>query len=163
MARSAGRARHSRAGGGGARRSDGRARHRLRRASVDRRRQGARIDHSSAGTGMTLTWSATAIRTPLPRSYRKRLCGTKNAATGRVAFTIARQWTATAHGGVFAAIVLACGVVPQMSLLPIGGAVADRVGAHRVMPVTLTVEIAESLGLAAVVAVAGPAVWALFV
>ena len=110
---------------------------------------------------MTLTWSATAIRTPLPRSYRKWLCGTMIAATGSVAFSIALQWTATAHGGVFAAIVLACGVVPQMSLLPIGGAVADRVGAHRVMPVTLTVEIAASLGLAAVVAVAGPAVWAL--
>jgi MFS family permease len=110
---------------------------------------------------MTLTQSATAARTPLPRSYKKWFCGTIVATTGSVAFSIALQWTATAHGGVFAGIVLVCGVIPQMSLLPIGGAVADRVGAHRVMLITLTVEISASLSLAAIVAVAGPTVWAL--
>ncbi|MDN3358493.1 MFS transporter [Actinomadura sp. DC4] len=110
---------------------------------------------------MTLTQVATAARTPLPRDFKKWFCGTIIATTGNVAFSVTLQWTATTHGGIVAGVVLACGTVPQMILLPIGGAVADRVGVRRVMLITLVSEVLASLSLAAVVVAAGPAVWVL--
>ncbi|WP_169806941.1 MFS transporter [Actinomadura macra] len=94
----------------------------------------------------------------MPRDYKKWFCGTLIATAGNVAFTVALQWTATAHGGVAAGLVLACGVLPQMILLLIGGAVADRVGPRRVMIITLAAMVSVALSLSAIAALVGTSV-----
>ncbi|QXJ22453.1 MFS transporter [Actinomadura graeca] len=91
----------------------------------------------------------------MPRDYKKWFCGTLIATAGNVAFSVALQWAATAHGGGAAGTVLACGVLPQMILLLVGGAVADRVGPRRVMITTLAAMVTAALSLAAIAAVAG--------
>ncbi|WP_369183636.1 MFS transporter [Streptomyces sp. Y1] len=72
-------------------------------------------------------------RAALPRSYLLWLVGTQAGLLGDAALYFALGWAASAHGGGAAGLVLTAITVPRTALVLLGGAVADRFGARRVM------------------------------
>lgn len=69
----------------------------------------------------------------VPRSYWMWLGGTTLSLLGTQAMAFALAWVATGQGGVFAGLMLTAINLPRVLLLLFGGAVADRVGAWKVM------------------------------
>ena len=70
---------------------------------------------------------------------------------GTQVMAFAMAWVAAGRGGAFAGLVLTAINLPRLLLLLLGGAVADRVGAHRVMIVADVAMTALTLGLAGAV------------
>ena len=98
---------------------------------------------------------------PLPASYLVWLAAATVSQLGDVVFGFAVGWVAAEHGGTAAGLVLAAGSLPSVLLLLLGGTVADRFGARRVMIAGDAVMIAVSLALAAAVLYAGTPLWLL--
>lgn len=95
----------------------------------------------------------TAIDAPvrkLPRPYLAWLSGVTVSQLGNAVLAFALGWAASGLGGTTAALVLTLGGLPRLFLLIVGGAVADRVGARRI----LIVGEAALLTLTAVLALA---------
>lgn len=105
--------------------------------------------------------SSTALQPGIPFRAKAWLCAAAVSTTGSMAFTVALTWAATAHGGAAAGITLTVGILPQATLLLVGGALADRAGPRRVMGFTLGAMTLNSLLLAAAATVFGTQVWLL--
>ncbi|MED7951588.1 MFS transporter [Streptomyces sp. BE303] len=92
--------------------------------------------------------SADTSRPGLPGSYLLWLAGTQVGALGDAALYFALGWAAAAHGGGAAGLVLTAITVSRTVLVLLGGAVADRWGARRVMLTGDAVMLAATLTLA---------------
>ncbi|WP_344340949.1 MFS transporter, partial [Kitasatospora putterlickiae] len=102
---------------------------------------------------MTITGAAVPdgpARPALPASYLCWLAGAQLGALGDAALAFALGWAAAAHGGGAAGLVLTAITVSRTALVLVGGAVADRLGARRVMLAGDAVMLAATLALAAV-------------
>ncbi|WP_380286029.1 MFS transporter [Kitasatospora purpeofusca] len=88
-------------------------------------------------------------RAALPASYLLWLAGAQLGALGDAALAFALGWAAAAHGGGAAGLVLTAITVSRTALVLVGGAVADRLGARRVMLAGDAVMLAATLALAA--------------
>ncbi|MFE4514585.1 MFS transporter [Kitasatospora sp. NPDC056783] len=91
-------------------------------------------------------------RPALPRPYLLWLAGTQAGLLGDAALYFALGWAASAHGGGAAGLVLTAITVPRTVLVLLGGAVADRFGARRVMLAGDAVMLAATAALALAVA-----------
>ncbi|MEV7182607.1 MFS transporter [Kitasatospora sp. NPDC093102] len=111
---------------------------------------------STAGTG-----SGPSPRAALPRTYLLWLAGVQAGLLGDAALYFGLGWAASAHGGGAAGLVLTAITVPRTALVLLGGAVADRFGARRVMVVGDTVMLAATVALALVTADRGTPLWLL--
>lgn len=69
----------------------------------------------------------------LPRPYLAWLGGFTVGRFGEAVLAFALGWAASGLGGTTAALVLTLHGVPRLVLLVVGGAVADRVGARRLL------------------------------
>ncbi len=69
----------------------------------------------------------------LPRPYLTWLCGVTVSQLGDAVLAFALGWAAAGLGATTAALVLTLGGLPRLVLLVVGGAVADRFGARRVL------------------------------
>ncbi|GAA1402440.1 MFS transporter [Oerskovia paurometabola] len=69
----------------------------------------------------------------LPRRYLAWLGGVTVSRLGDAVLAFALGWAAAGLGGTTAALVLTLGGLPRLVLLVVGGAVADRVGARRIL------------------------------
>ncbi|MEU8658577.1 MFS transporter [Actinoplanes philippinensis] len=72
-------------------------------------------------------------REPIPRRYWIWLGGVTLSLLGSQMMAFGMTWAAAAWGGAFAGAVLTAVNLPRVALLLFGGALADRVGAWRVM------------------------------
>ncbi|MGC4806647.1 MFS transporter [Micromonospora sp. DT233] len=72
-------------------------------------------------------------RESVPRRYWIWLGGVTFSLLGSQAMAFGMTWSAARWGGAFAALVLTAITLPRVALLLFGGALADRVGAWRVM------------------------------
>lgn len=72
-------------------------------------------------------------REPIPRRYWIWLGGAALSLLGSQMMAFGTTWVAAAWGGAFAGAVLTAVNLPRVALLLFGGALADRVGAWRVM------------------------------
>lgn len=88
----------------------------------------------------------------LPRSYLTWVGGFTVSRLGDAVLMFALGWAASGLGGTTAALVLTLSALPRLVLLVVGGAVADRVGARRILiageAVLLTLTIVLALALA---------------
>ncbi|RGD60492.1 MFS transporter [Kitasatospora xanthocidica] len=105
--------------------------------------------------------AAVGSRAALPRMYLLWLAGVQAGLLGDAALYFALGWAASAHGGGAAGLVLTAVTVPRTALVLLGGAVADRFGARRVMLVGDTVMLAATAALALVAAERGTPLWLL--
>ncbi|MCX4754143.1 MFS transporter [Kitasatospora purpeofusca] len=96
-------------------------------------------------------------RPALPAPYLRWLAGAQLGALGDAALAFALGWAAAAHGGTAAGLVLTVITVARTVLVLVGGAVADRLGARRVMLAGDAVMLATTLALAAAAVVRGSA------
>ncbi|MEV6977705.1 MFS transporter [Kitasatospora sp. NPDC093806] len=94
--------------------------------------------------------AARPARAALPRPYLLWLAGAQAGALGDAALAFALGWAAAAHGGGAAGLVLTAITVSRTALVLVGGAVADRLGARRVMLAGDAVMLVATLLLAAV-------------
>jgi MFS family permease len=99
---------------------------------------------------------------PLPRPYLTWLCGVTVAQLGHAVLTFALGWAAAGLGGTTAALVLAFSGLPRLVLLVLGGAIADRVGARRILIVGESALLALTVVLALALARFGAPAWLLF-
>lgn len=87
----------------------------------------------------------------LPHPYRAWLFGVTVSQLGDAVLAFAIGWAAAGLGGTTAALVLTLSGLPRLVLLVVGGAVADRVGARRLLiageAVLLTVTAALAFAL----------------
>ncbi|MFB7618404.1 MFS transporter [Kitasatospora sp. NPDC056181] len=95
------------------------------------------------------TAAAPARRAALPGPYLLWLVGSQAGLLGDAALYFALGWAASAHGGGAAGLVLTAITVPRTVLVLLGGAVADRFGARRVMLAGDAVMLGATLALAA--------------
>ncbi|MER5349132.1 MFS transporter [Kitasatospora sp. NPDC002551] len=93
---------------------------------------------------------ANPAREALPAPYLFWLAGAQLGALGDAALAFALGWAAAAHGGGAAGLVLTAITVSRTALVLVGGALADRLGARRVMLAGDAVMLAATLALAAV-------------
>ncbi|GAA4686813.1 Major Facilitator Superfamily protein [Promicromonospora umidemergens] len=98
---------------------------------------------------------------PLPAPYLVWLAAATVSQLGDVVLGFALGWVAAEHGGAAAGLVLAAGSVPSVLLLLLGGAIADRFGARRVMIAGDAVMLLMSVALALAVLHAGTPLWLL--
>ncbi|WP_405005582.1 MFS transporter [Kitasatospora purpeofusca] len=96
-----------------------------------------------------------AARPALPAPYLRWLAGAQLGALGDAALAFALGWAAAAHGGAAAGLVLTVITVARTVLVLVGGAVADRLGARRVMLAGDAVMLAATLALAAAAGLRG--------
>jgi MFS family permease len=115
-----------------------------------------------------MTHSASRRRTPrsgtyppLPASYLGWLAAATVSQLGDVVLSFAIGWVAAAHGGGAAGLVLGAGSLPSVLLLLLGGTIADRYGARRVMIAGDAVMVAASAALALAVLHIGTPLWLL--
>ncbi|MER6396887.1 MFS transporter [Kitasatospora sp. NPDC001603] len=94
-------------------------------------------------------------RAALPGPYLLWLAGTQAGLLGDAALYLALGWAASAHGGSAAGLVLTAITLPRTVLVLLGGAVADRFGARRVMLAGDAVMLVAALALAAAAALWG--------
>lgn len=99
--------------------------------------------------------------TPLPRAWLVFVAASTLSQLGDSVLWFALGWAATAHGGPVAALVLTASGLPRLLLVLVGGSVADRVGARRLLLCSETVMVAVCLALAAGLQATGPAPWLL--
>ncbi|MFB6625821.1 MFS transporter [Streptomyces sp. NPDC056374] len=120
---------------------------------------------------MTATATATAPA-PAPGAVERpahrdpqvlRWLGAHTASTlGDSVYYLALSWTAVSAGTpAQAGLVLAVSAVPRALLMLFGGVIADRIGPRRVVIASDTVRCVVVLGLAAVLLLAAPGLWAL--
>ncbi|MEK2488097.1 MFS transporter [Kitasatospora purpeofusca] len=110
----------------------------------------------SLATDAAAAGPSAAARPPaLPAPYLRWLAGAQLGALGDAALAFALGWAAAAHGGAAAGLVLTVITVARTVLVLVGGAVADRLGARRVMLAGDAVMLAATLALAAAAAVRG--------
>ncbi|MFI8460429.1 MFS transporter [Kitasatospora sp. NPDC085464] len=102
-----------------------------------------------------------AVRSPLPRPYLLWLAGTQAGLLGDAALYFALGWATSAHGGGATGLVLTAITVPRTALVLLGGAVADRVGARRVMLAADAVMLVATAALALVAGSRGTPLWLL--
>ncbi|MFD4905109.1 MFS transporter [Kitasatospora purpeofusca] len=95
------------------------------------------------------------VRPALPAPYLRWLAGAQLGALGDAALAFALGWSAAAHGGAAAGLVLTVITVARTVLVLVGGAVADRLGARRVMLAGDAVMLAATLVLAAAAGLRG--------
>ncbi|MFE6056861.1 MFS transporter [Kitasatospora sp. NPDC056446] len=100
-------------------------------------------------------------RAALPGPYLFWLAGTQAGLLGDAALYVALGWAASAHGGGAAGLVLTAVTVPRTALVLLGGAVADRFGARRVMLAAAAVMLVATVALALVAGVRGTPLWLL--
>ncbi|WP_406091279.1 MFS transporter [Kitasatospora purpeofusca] len=98
---------------------------------------------------------ARPARPALPAPYLRWLAGAQLGALGDAALAFALGWAAAAHGGAAAGLVLTVITVARTVLVLIGGAVADQLGARRVMLAGDAVMLAATLALAAAAGLRG--------
>lgn len=98
---------------------------------------------------------------PLPRPYLVWLAGLTVGRLGDATLAFALAWAAAAHGGTTAALVVTAAGLPRLVLLLVGGAVADRLGARRLLVGGEAVLLAVVSALAVALTHAGPAPWLL--
>jgi MFS family permease len=110
---------------------------------------------------MTLSEASLSRRDRLPRLYAIWLTGVLASMLGDTVLYFALGWTASAHGGSVAALVLTAINLPRALLLLIGGAVGDRFGARKIMLIGDSVMIAVTALLALVASCWGTATWLL--
>ncbi|RKT16902.1 putative MFS family arabinose efflux permease [Streptomyces sp. 1114.5] len=109
----------------------------------------------------------TAVRTPpppraaLPGPYLLWLAGAQAGLLGDAALYFALGWAASAHGGGAAGLVLTAVTVPRTALVLLGGVVADRFGARRVMLAGDAVMVVATLALALLAGRVGTPLWLL--
>lgn len=101
------------------------------------------------------------VHRPLPASYLVWLAAATVSQLGDVLLGFAIGWVAAAHGGSAAGLVLAAGSLPSVLLLLLGGTVADRFGARRVMIAGDAVMVAVAGLLAVTVLQVGAPLWLL--
>jgi MFS family permease len=106
---------------------------------------------------LTAASTDTTTRAParLPTAFRFWVTGALVSQLGDAAMYFALGWAATAHGGGAAGLVLAAVSVPRVLFLLLGGAVADRIGARRVMIAGDAVMLVVSLALVALAGALG--------
>ncbi|MFF2141181.1 MFS transporter [Kitasatospora sp. NPDC058190] len=105
--------------------------------------------------------TATTARAPLPGPYLLWLAGAQAGLLGDAALYFALGWAASAHGGGAAGLVLTAITVPRTVLVLLGGAVADRFGARRVMLAGDAVMLVATAALAVAVGGRGTPLWLL--
>ncbi|MFF2746481.1 MFS transporter [Kitasatospora sp. NPDC058048] len=110
---------------------------------------------TATATATVGSWAA------LPRRYLLWLAGVQAGLLGDAALYFALGWAASAHGGGAAGLVLTAITVPRTALVLLGGAVADRFGARRVMLAGDTVMLVATGALALVAASRGTPLWLL--
>ena len=97
----------------------------------------------------------------LPRPYLAWLSGTTVARLGEAVLGFALGWAASGHGGTTAALVLTLNGLPRLVLLVVGGAVADRFGARRLLVAGEAGLLALTVVLAVALARFGTPAWLL--
>ncbi|MEV0401040.1 MFS transporter [Actinoallomurus sp. NPDC050550] len=110
---------------------------------------------------MTPSEAPSSRRDRLPRTYVIWLSGVLASMLGDTVLYFALGWTASAHGGSVAALVLTAINLPRALLLLIGGAVGDRFGARKIMLMGDSTMIAVTVLLAVVAFRWGTATWLL--
>ncbi|WP_063736123.1 MFS transporter [Kitasatospora aureofaciens] len=88
----------------------------------------------------------------LPRPYLFWLAGAQTGLLGDAVLGFALGWAASGYGGGAAGLVLTAITVPRTTLVLLGGAVADRFGARRVMLAGDAVMLAATVALTLAVA-----------
>ena len=96
-----------------------------------------------------------AQRTVIPREYWIWLVGVSLSLLGSQIMALAMIWTAAGWGGFFAGAVLTAITLPRVVFLLAGGALADRIGAWRVMITSDFTMVAATLLLGGAVLVLG--------
>ncbi|WP_258725636.1 MFS transporter [Cellulomonas sp. NS3] len=97
----------------------------------------------------------------LPRSYVVWLSGFALARLGDAVLAFALGWAAAELGGTTAALVVTLGAAPRLVLLVVGGAVADRSGARRLLVAGEATLLALTVALAPALARFGTPTWLL--
>jgi len=97
----------------------------------------------------------------LPRPYLVWLSGVSVGRLGDAVLTFALGWAAAGHGGTTAALVLTLSGLPRLVLLVLGGAVADRFGARRLLIAGEAAALALTVVLALALARFGAPTWLL--
>jgi MFS family permease len=97
----------------------------------------------------------------LPRPYLAWLSGVTVSQLGDAVLGFALGWAASGFGGTTAALVLTLNGLPRVVLLVVGGAVADRAGARRILIAGEAALLALTVGLAAALARFGSPAWLL--
>ncbi|WP_182112528.1 MULTISPECIES: MFS transporter [unclassified Actinotalea] len=97
----------------------------------------------------------------LPRSYLAWVGGFTVSRLGDAVLMFALGWAASGLGGSTAAVVLTLSALPRVVLLVVGGAVADRVGARRILIVGEAVLLMLTAVLALALARFGSPAWLL--
>ncbi|MFD2027966.1 MFS transporter [Promicromonospora aerolata] len=100
-------------------------------------------------------------RQRLPASYLVWLGAATVSQLGDVVLGFAVGWVAAEHGGAAAGLVLTAGSLPSVLLLLLGGTIADRFGARRVLIAGDAVLLTVSVALAVAVLHAGTPLWLL--
>jgi hypothetical protein len=101
------------------------------------------------------------MSTPLPRAWLAFLAASTLSQLGNSVLWFSLGWAAASHGGQVAALVLTASGLPRLLLVLVGGSVADRVGARRLLLCTESVMVMVCLALAVGLRVTGPAPWLL--
>jgi len=99
--------------------------------------------------------------TPLPRAWFVFLAASTLSQLGDSVLWFGLGWAAASHGGQVAALVLTASGLPRLLLVLVGGSVADRVGARRLLLCTESVMVAVCLALAVGLHTSGPVAWLL--
>lgn len=106
----------------------------------------------------------TAINAParaLPRPYLAWLLAVTVSRLGDAVLAFALGWAASGFGGTTAALVLTVNALPRLVLLVVGGAVADRVGARRILIAGEAALLVLTVVLAVALALFGTPTWLL--
>lgn len=98
---------------------------------------------------------------PLPRTWLVFLAASTLSQLGNSVLWFALGWAAASHGGLVAALVLTASGLPRLLLVLVGGSVADRVGARRLLLCTESVMVIVCLALAVGLHTTGPTPWLL--
>lgn len=97
----------------------------------------------------------------LPRPYLAWLAGVSVSQLGDSVLAFALGWAAAGLGGTTAALVLTLSSLPRVVLLLVGGAVADRFGARRVLVASEACLLGVTAALGLTLGVVGAPAWLL--
>ncbi|MBD7982137.1 MFS transporter [Oerskovia merdavium] len=97
----------------------------------------------------------------LPHPYLAWLSGVTVSQLGDAVLAFALGWAAAGLGGTTAALMLALSGLPRLVLLIVGGAVADRVGARRILIIGESALLTLTAILALALAQIGTPTWLL--
>ncbi|GAB2489757.1 hypothetical protein GCM10027063_33810 [Promicromonospora xylanilytica] len=99
--------------------------------------------------------------TPPSRAWPAFVAAGTLSQLGDSVLWFALGWAAAAHGGPVAALVLTASGLPRLLLVLLGGSVADRVGARRLLLCSEALMVVACLALAVGLRATGPAPWLL--